>query len=234
MKCRSGSRLTLRRCGKQRSLRASGEDIVSRRCTELARALEREGIRDARVLAAIGRVARELFVDTSCSSDPYGNYPLPIGCGQTISQPYIVALMSELLRTRASDRILEIGTGSGYQAAVLAAMGCEVFTVEILPTLATGAAAALARAGIQRVHQRVGDGRDGWPERAPYDGIIVTAAARQVPASLIEQLGRNGRLVAPIGAPDETQTLVTLEKDATGKVERRAVAPVRFVPLVRG
>lgn len=163
--------------------------------------------------------------------EAYGNYPLPLGHGQTISQPYIVALMTELLDTARGDRILEIGTGSGYQTAVLAELGCDVYTVEILDELAGRASAALSRLGYRNVHQLVGDGALGWPEHAPFDGLIVTAAPAAVPDALVEQVGV-GNLVAPVGAIDATQELLRLEKDRSGRVVRHAVAPVRFVPLV--
>ena len=161
--------------------------------------IEARGIRDARVLEAMRQVPRHLFVPETLRSQAYEDYPLPIGHDQTISQPYIVAYMSETLAVGPGRRVLEIGTGSGYQAAVLAEMGVEVYTVEIVEPLARTAARTLASLGYSTVHTRVGDGYGGWPEHAPFDAVIVTAAPDHVPKPLIEQLAVGGRLVIPVG-----------------------------------
>jgi protein-L-isoaspartate(D-aspartate) O-methyltransferase len=198
---------------------------------QLVETLRTQGIRDLRVLSALDRVPRHEFVPPRHAHEAYGNYALPIGHGQTISQPYIVALMTELLDTTTGDRILEVGTGSGYQTAVLAELGCDVYTVEIIGELADRASEVLSRLGYRGVHQLVGDGHLGWPEHAPFDGLIVTAAPTVVPEALVEQVD-DGNLVAPVGAIDATQELLRLEKDGSGRLVRHAVAPVRFVPLV--
>jgi protein-L-isoaspartate(D-aspartate) O-methyltransferase len=158
---------------------------------------------------------------------------LPIGYGQTISQPYIVALMSDLARVKPGQRVLEIGTGSGYQAAILAALGAEVRTIEIVPELAESAAARLDALGYEQVQARQGDGYYGWPEDAPYDAILVTAAAGSIPPPLIEQLRPGGRMIIPIGPPFLTQQLVLVQKDTDGAVRTQALLPVSFVPFTR-
>lgn len=187
---------------------------------------------DPRVLTAIGSVPRERFVPTGLRHQAYRNAPLPIGGGQTISQPYIVAVMSHLLKLPADGgRVFELGTGSGYQAAVLAAMGAEVYSVEIVPELAARAAELLAELGYGQVHVRAGDGYLGWPEAAPFDAIIVTAAGPEIPAPLVEQLKVGGRLVMPLGSIHRAQELVVLTKQADGRLGRREVLPVRFVPI---
>lgn len=189
------------------------------------------GIVDARVLEAMRRVPRHEFVPAAERAMAYADMPLPIGDGQTISQPYIVALMTELAAIRPGDRVLEIGTGSGYQAAVLAELAAEVYSIEILEPLATRAAATLRRLGYDRVRVRRGDGYAGWPEAAPFAAIVVTAAPPAVPSALLEQLAPGGRLVVPVGTVD--QELEVHVRTATG-IEQRRVAPVRFVPMVRG
>ena len=178
------------------------------------------------------RVPRHLFVAPEFRSQAYGDHPLPIGYGQTISQPYIVALMTELLHLEAQDRVLEIGTGSGYQAAILAEIVREVYSVETIPELAEEAAARLRELGYTNVQVRTGDGYEGWPEHAPYDGIIVTAAAAEVPPPLIEQLADGGRLVIPVGGHFMSQDLWLLEKQGE-RVVRTNYGGVLFVPLVR-
>jgi protein-L-isoaspartate(D-aspartate) O-methyltransferase len=183
------------------------------------------------VLAALRAVPRHAFVPELQRDLAYGNYPLPIGGGQTISQPYIVAVMSQMLGVAAGDRVFELGTGSGYQAAVLAAMGVEVYTVEIVPTLAERAAQTLAGLGYDKVQVRTGDGWLGWPAEAPFDGIIVTAAAPRIPEPLVDQLKTGGRLVIPVGDPEDVQQLVVYEKAASGKLVGRSRLPVRFVPV---
>jgi protein-L-isoaspartate(D-aspartate) O-methyltransferase len=184
-----------------------------------------------RVLAAIRQVPREHFVGGDWVESAYFDCPLPIAAGQTISQPYIVALMTELLEPAPGKRILEIGTGSGYQTAVLAATGAEVFSVEILPSLARAAEARLRQLGIP-AQTRIGDGHLGWPEAAPFDGIVVTAAPRQVPEALVDQLAVGGHLVVPVGAPDD-QVLLHLERTPRG-ISSQQVVGVRFVPMIGG
>ncbi len=186
---------------------------------------------DPRVMAALRAVPRINYVPTESQTAAYFNRPLSIGYGQTISQPYIVALMTHLLAIEPEDRILEIGTGSGYQAAVLGKLASEVYTVEIIPELAARARAKLDAEGFGNVHTRVGDGWYGWPEKGPYDGIMVTAAGPDIPTSLVEQLKPGGRLVLPIGEPRQGQMLTLVTKDAEGGVSTRDILPVVFVPL---
>lgn len=188
---------------------------------------------DLRVMAAMERVPRAEFVPIRELSHAYANGPLPIGHGQTISQPFIVALMTDLLRTAPHHVILEVGCGSGYQSAVLSHLVRQVHSVEIVPELAREAAARLARLGYANVEVRAGDGYHGWAELAPFDGIIVTAAAREIPPALTEQLRPGGRLVIPIGAPFDRQHLFVVEKSPTGELRERNVLPVAFVPLTR-
>lgn len=189
---------------------------------------------DPRVMSALRAVPRHAFVPASQQRYAYANGPLPIGYGQTISQPYIVGLMTDLLRPEPGDRILEIGTGSGYQTAVLARLVRQVYSLEVVPELALSAAERLARLGYENVTCREGDGHLGWPEQAPFDGIIVTAAARAIPRALVEQLGPAARLVIPVGPPYGYQELKLVEKDLAGAISERAVLGVAFVPLVGG
>ncbi|HXH65027.1 MAG TPA: protein-L-isoaspartate(D-aspartate) O-methyltransferase [Mariprofundaceae bacterium] len=186
-----------------------------------------------RVEAAMRQVPRHLFVPLWSRGSAYGNYPLPIGFGQTISQPYIVALMTDLLDLKPTDTVLEIGTGCGYQTAVLAMLAHRVCTVEVVPELLDKARKTLAGLGIDNVEARVGNGYDGWPEPVLFDAIIVTAAAPEVPESLLAQLGPGGRMVIPVGEPGFTQDLLRLQKQADGEVAGRPVLPVAFVPMVR-
>jgi protein-L-isoaspartate(D-aspartate) O-methyltransferase len=188
---------------------------------------------DARVLDAMRRVQRHAFVPFDAVGSAYEDRPLPIGYGQTISQPYIVALMTDLLRLPERGRALEIGTGSGYQAAVLSALGYEVYTIEIVPSLADEAAARLSEQGFNAVQVRQGDGYFGWPDKAPFDGIVVTAAAPQVPPPLIAQLKPGGRMVIPVGAVFLVQQLLLVEKLSDGTIRTEALLPVAFVPLTR-
>ncbi len=188
---------------------------------------------DDRVMQAMDRVPRHLFVPENKRRFAYFNRPLPIGYGQTISQPYIVALMTELLDITPGQTVLEIGTGSGYQAAVLAALGVTVYTIEIIEPLANSAKARLAELGYDLVTTRQGDGYDGWAEHAPFDAIIVTAAASHIPPPLVRQLKPGGRMVVPVGPRFMVQQLVLVEKDADGKVKTRQMLPVAFVPLTR-
>lgn len=186
-------------------------------------------ITNARVLAAMGKVPRHEFVPQNLRHEAYADHPLPIGHGQTISQPYIVAYMTEVVDPRPGDKVLEVGTGSGYQAAVLAELVSNVFTIEIIEPLAKRAQADLARLGYTNVLVRAGDGYLGWPEAAPFDAILVTCAPDHVPPPLVSQLKEGGRMIIPVG-PFGDQELVVLEK-RSGKVERRGVLPVRFVPM---
>jgi protein-L-isoaspartate(D-aspartate) O-methyltransferase len=196
--------------------------------------IEARGIRNADVLRMMRSTPRHLFVPEDMREYAYSDRPLPIGLGQTISQPYIVALMTELLAPGKTDRVLEIGTGSGYQAAILAGTAKHVYTIEIVPELANSARDRLASMGSKNVTVRLGDGYKGWPEEAPFDRIILTAAPQEVPQKLIEQLARGGRLVAPVGDSPATQELVVVEKTMGGEIRRQAVAPVMFVPMVFG
>lgn len=191
------------------------------------------GIRDARVLAAMARVPRHEFVPLGQRALAYEDGPLPIGHGQTISQPYVVAFMTAALELKPTDRILEIGTGSGYQAAVLSGLAAEVFSIEIVEALALRAEADLKRLGFGNVVIRAGDGYLGWPEAAPFDAVIVTCAPDQVPRALADQLKVGGRMIVPVGPQGGAQELYLLRKQA-GRMETRAVLPVRFVPMVKG
>ena len=184
-----------------------------------------------RVMGAMDAVPRHRFVPAHSIGSAYANRPLAIGHGQTISQPYIVALMTELLEPEPGDVMLEVGTGSGYQAAVLAQLVARVHTIEIVAPLAESATARLRTLGYQNVEVKKGDGYYGWPEHAPYDGIIVTAAASSIPPPLVAQLKPGGRMVIPVGAPFHTQDLILLRKDAKGRVTTTSVLPVAFVPL---
>ena len=185
----------------------------------------------APVLAAMRKVPRHEFVPSIQRYAAYRNRPLSIGDGQTISQPYIVALMTDLLRIGPDDRVLEIGTGSGYQTAVLAALAREVFTVEIIESLGERAKTTLDRLGYRNVHARIDDGSRGWPEAAPFDAVIVTAAPAHVPAALVEQLKPQGRMVIPVGTNE--QALLAVTKNADGTMLSEEIVPVRFVPLTR-
>jgi len=191
------------------------------------------GVMDPRVLDAMRAVPRHEFVPLTLRDDAYVDSPLPIGHGQTISQPYIVALMTELARPSPADRVLEVGTGSGYQAAVISRLVSRVFTVELVDPLAQSASAVLRRLGYANVTVRSGDGYLGWPEEAPFDIILVTAAPEEVPAALVAQLKPGGRLIVPVGRVWDVQDLQLIEKDAGGKVKARSVIPVRFVPMVK-
>jgi protein-L-isoaspartate(D-aspartate) O-methyltransferase len=196
-------------------------------------ALGRDHI-DPRVLAVMNKVPRHEFVSEVYGEEAYGDRPLPIGHGQTISQPFIVALMTDLLQVGPDDVVLEVGTGSGYQAAVLAHLVRDAHTIEIIPELAESAGERLQRLGYGNVHTYTGDGYYGVPEPAPYDAIVVTAAAHQVPPPLIQQLKPGGRMVIPVGGGFALQHLMLVEKDAAGRVRTRQTLPVRFVPLTRG
>jgi protein-L-isoaspartate(D-aspartate) O-methyltransferase len=191
------------------------------------------GIQNPRVLEAMGTVPRHEFVPEEYRSRAYGDFPLPTSSGQTISQPYIVALMTELIDPKPEHRVLEVGTGSGYQAAILSGLVREVYTIELLPELAVTARERLERLKFKNVHVREGDGYQGWAEHAPFDAILVTAGAEEIPKPLVEQLKPGGRMVIPVDNPGGDQTLQILEKNADGKVTVRDLIPVRFVPLLR-
>src|SRR5262245_53801834 len=184
-----------------------------------------------RVMAALAKVPRHEFVPSDQRRNAYENRPLPIGSGQTISQPFIVALMTDVMDVKPTDRVLEVGTGSGYQAAVLAELAAMVYTIEIVEVLGREAAERVENLGYRNIVTRVGDGYQGWPEHAPFDAIMVTAAPREVPQPLIDQLRPGGKLVVPVGGQLAGQTLLIVEKQADGRIVRRNVLAVRFVPL---
>lgn len=220
---------------------ADDDDVARRRMVaevvEMARQTARETGRPVfapRTLAALEAVPRHRFVPPSERSRAYLNTPLAIGAGQTISQPYIVALMTDLLELQPSDRVLEVGLGSGYQAAVLAQLAATVYSMEIVPELARAAQSRLAELGYRNVETRIGDGHAGWPERAPFDAILVAAAAAEVPPAFVAQLKVGGRLVIPLGTSTATQTLYLVRKDDQGRLQRTAILPVRFVPFTGG
>jgi len=198
----------------------------------VARDLVGRDITDPRVLAAMGRVPRHLFVDPSFGARAYGDHPLPTRDGQTISQPYIVALMTQWAAVQPGHKVLEVGTGSGYQAAVLAELTDQVFTIELNPALARVAAENLRRLGYPGVQVRVGDGWQGWPEKAPFDAILVTAAASEVPVALKSQLKDGGRLVIPVGHAWSGQTLIRITRRGDA-FDQETICPVAFVPLVK-
>jgi protein-L-isoaspartate(D-aspartate) O-methyltransferase len=190
------------------------------------------GITDSEVLKAMRKIPRHLFVPPEYQKEAYGDYPLPIGYGQTISQPYVVAYMTSAAKPGKKKKALEIGTGSGYQAAVLSETVDTVYTIEIIPELAVESAARLKHLGYNNVIGKYGDGYNGWPEHAPFDIIIVTAAAEEIPDPLIDQMAENGRLVIPVGESGETQDLILLVK-RHGKPEKKHLTIVRFVPFRR-
>jgi protein-L-isoaspartate(D-aspartate) O-methyltransferase len=187
-----------------------------------------------RVRAALGKVERHRLVPPEQRALAYRNHPLPIGQGQTISQPYIVALSTDLIAPQPQHLVLEVGTGSGYQAAILAETVGRVFSIEIIESLGKEAAERLRALGYNNIEIRIGDGYKGWPEKAPFDAIVVTAAAPRVPEALLEQLKPGGRLVIPVGEPGGAQDLLLIVKTAQGRLERKSILPVRFVPLVPG
>lgn len=193
--------------------------------------IESRGVKDARVLSAMRNVPRHWFVPTAYQREAYDDGPLPIGEGQTISQPYIVALMTESLRLKPGEKVLEIGTGSGYQAAVLAELTDKVFTIEIVEPLGRRAQRILSDRGYGSVRVRIGDGYMGWPEQAPFDAIIVTCAPEAPPKALVDQLAVGGRMCIPVGSQTWGQDLILLEKGPDGQLRERTIAPVRFVPM---
>ncbi len=202
-----------------------------RRQAMVAHDIKGRGIRDRQVLAAMGKVPRHLLVDDRYRHSAYADHPLPIGEGQTISQPYVVALMTEALGLKPGDRVLEIGTGSGYQAAVLAEIVAEVYTIEIRQRLAERATQKLKELGYGTVRVRYGDGYFGWEEHAPFDAIIITAAVNHVPPPLIRQLRAGGRLILPLGSTGFYQTLTLVTKGKGGELDVRQLDPVNFVPM---
>jgi protein-L-isoaspartate(D-aspartate) O-methyltransferase len=209
---------------------ATSADAFSVRREQMVRQIEDRGVRSPDTLRVMRATLRHLFLPSALQSRAYEDRPLPIGYDATISQPYIVALMTELLEPSRPHRVLEIGTGSGYQAAVLAQLVGHVYTIEIVPALAQSAQQTLRRLGYSNVSVRQGDGYRGWPEEAPFDRVILTASPPEIPQTLIDQLARGGRLVAPVGRPGG-QELVLIEKKADGTLRRRSVGAVAFVPM---
>lgn len=218
--------LTATACGQQPSV---SPDFAAQRRQMVQQQLLTRGITDARVLAAMAKVPREEFVPAESRAASYEDGPLPIGYAQTISQPYVVAFMTEQLRPKPTDHVLEVGTGSGYQAAILAELASEVYSMEIVEALAKSAETILQRLGYKNVHLKTGDGYKGWPEMAPFDAIIVTCAPDKVPQPLVDQLKESGRMVIPVG-DRFAQQLYLLEK-SNGQLKQSATLPVRFVPM---
>jgi protein-L-isoaspartate(D-aspartate) O-methyltransferase len=221
--------------GDEEAFRKQREEMVR---TQIAswRWTGSEAVRDARVLEAMRQTPRHRFVPAAEVSHAYQDRPLPIGYGQTISQPYIVAKMTELIEPKKGQRALEIGTGSGYQAAILSQLVAEVYTIEIIEPLAAAARQRLAALGNKNIEVRTGDGYYGWPEKAPFDSIVVTAAANHIPPPLVEQLKPGGRMVIPLGNPFQTQMLILITKGTKGPrdIQVHSIMPVAFVPLVGG
>jgi protein-L-isoaspartate(D-aspartate) O-methyltransferase len=196
--------------------------------------IQERDVRNPAVLRVMRLVPRHLFIPEAVRAQAYEDHPVPVGYGQTISQPYIVGLMTELLEPRKDSKVLEIGTGSGYQAAVLSGLVKQLFSIEIVPQLARSSAALLDKLGYRNVTVRWGDGYKGWPEQAPFDRIIVTAAPPELPKALLDQLKPGGKLVAPVGSTVFGQDLIVVDKTPDGKLRRRSVIPVMFVPMVKG
>lgn len=211
----------------------TGDPYAQPRELMVQQQIEARGVKNPAVLAALRETPRHRFVPPGLEGRAYEDSPLPIGYGQTISQPYIVARMTELLEPGPDHTVLEVGTGSGYQAAILARLAKHVYTIELVPELARRSQDLLGRLGYANITVRQGDGYKGWPEHAPFDRIILTAAPPEIPQALIDQLKPGGRMVAPVGSGDR-QELVVLEKSPSGAVRRRTVLPVRFVPMVPG
>lgn len=209
-------------------LTSAGDRYAAKRWEMVESQIIARGIRNTAVIQAMLNVPRHAFVPEELRDEAYNDNPIPVGLGQTISQPYIVALMTELLNPARGRKILEVGTGSGYQSAVLAETGCDLYTIEIVENLAERARLILENLGYSNITYKIGDGYQGWEEHAPFDGIIVTAAPGHVPARLLEQLGINGKMVIPVG--DESQELQLVEKTDTGITKKRITA-VRFVPM---
>lgn len=200
----------------------------------MVRHIRSQGVRDSATLAAMRAVPRHEFVPERHRDRAYGDHPLPIGHGQTISQPYIVAYMTEMLNVDPGAQVLEVGTGSGYQAAVLAELGCEVYTIEIFEALAESARQRLRRLGYDGIDVRHADGHHGWSDAAPFDAIVVTAAAGYIPPALVEQLRPGGRMLIPVGSVYGVQNLILVRKGEDGEVTTRNLLPVRFVPMLEG
>ena len=215
-------------CGQQAP---TAGDLAAQRQRMVEQQLKPRGIKEERVLAAMAKVPREEFAPADARPSAYEDGPLPIGYDQTISQPYVVAFMTEQLRPKQSDRVLEIGSGSGYQAAILSELVAEVYTIEIVEPLGKSAEATLQRLGYNNVHIKMGDGYKGWPEEAPFDAIIVTCAPEKVPQPLVDQLKDGGRMVIPVGERF-AQQLYLLEKK-NGQLKESVTLPVRFVPMMR-
>jgi protein-L-isoaspartate(D-aspartate) O-methyltransferase len=215
-------------------LNTQDDPYTARRLAMVRQQIEARDVKDPRVLAAMRAIPRHLFVPEELREQAYNDHPLPIGHRQTISQPYIVAVMTELLDCGPNSKVLEIGTGSGYQAAVLARVAGKVYTIEIVSELAQSSAALLKKLGYHNVYVRHGDGYKGWPEEAPFDRIMLTAAPPAIPQTLLDQLKPGGRMVAPVGRSVFSQELVVIDKDQRGRISRRSVFPVRFVPMVPG
>ncbi len=210
---------------------SEGESWQAAREAMVRDTVEARGITSDAVLAAMRAVPRHAFVPAAVRDQAYLDEPLPLAAGQSISQPYMVAAIAEHSGAGPGDRVLDVGTGSGYPAAVLAELGAEVYSIECLPALYGKARVVLAATGYERVHLKLGDGKEGWPGAAPFDAIVVAAAAQHVPEALIDQLAVGGRLVAPVGHADD-QELIVLERMPWGEIRRRSVMRVRFVPLV--
>lgn len=208
------------------------QDYRTRRQAMVRQQLAPRGITDKRVLEAMARVPRELFVPEHLRAEAYEDHPLPIGHGQTISQPYIVALMAEMLCLKGRERVLDIGTGSGYAAAVLACIALEVYSIERIPDLAEQARENLNKTGYTQVHVRCGDGSLGWPEAAPFDGVSVAAGAPSLPSALIQELSVGGRLVIPVGSEGGDQQLLCVTRVSDSEYEQSGFGEVRFVPLL--
>ena len=205
-------------------------EVIEQDVRDTSLYLDKEAL-DPRVMAAMGKVPRHEFVPAIQRPKAYTNRPLPIGYGQTISQPYIVALMSDLIKPQAGDKVLELGTGSGYQAAILAELTGQVYSIEIIEALGKQADERLSRLGYDNITLRIGDGYYGWEEHAPFDAIVVTAAASHVPPPLVAQLKPGGRMIIPVGSRFLTQQLVLIEKEPGGQLITRQILPVKFVPL---
>ena len=218
----------------QRAPNAEDAQFRARRLAMVERHITGEGIKDSATLHAMRAVPRHEFVPAGLRDEAYENHPLPIGLGQTISQPYIVGFMTEIVRPRPGMRVLEVGTGSGYQAAVLAATGADVYTIEIFRAHADSARARLERLGYRGVTVRHGDGHDGWTDAAPFDAVVVTAAAGHIPPALTRQLRPGGRMIIPVGSVYGAQYLILVEKNAEGTLRTRNVLPVKFVPMLSG
>jgi len=213
----------------QQNTKSAQDPYTQKRYQMVKHQIQWRGIRDTLVLNAMRKVPRHLFVPDYLMPQAYVDSPLPIGEGQTISQPYIVAFMTEALELKGGEKVLEIGTGSGYQAAVLAEIAREVYTIEIVPTLGRRAEELLKKVSYKNVHVKIGDGYRGLPEQAPFDAVIVTAAPGHIPQPLVDQLKKGGRMIIPVG--DYYQELILIEKKSDGSIKKKSVLPVRFVPM---